>query len=174
MATQGGSLSPLSVALISGAIGLLGTAVGAISQGVVNLKLERQKFESGLILKAIETGNPDSAAKNLLFLTKLGFITDTTGKIAQLETRPQDSPVLPPMSQAATQLLSQLGLSVQGIQQSLKEAGYYAGAITGLYDQQTSDAVKKFQQARGMPADGFIGHQTAAELEKMMQQKKAN
>jgi hypothetical protein len=33
-----------------------------------NLQLERQKFESSLMLKAIETGNPEGAARNLLFL----------------------------------------------------------------------------------------------------------
>lgn len=138
------------------------------------MKLERQKFQSELILKAIETGNSEAATKNLLFLLRLGFIEDPTGRIGQLQNNPQDAPVLPPLGRAATEMVARLGLTVQAIQQALKEAGYYTGEINGLYDRKTFEAVATFQRARGMPADGLIGPQTAMELKKLIQQNPGN
>src|SRR6185503_4043311 len=87
--------SPLTLAIITGIIGLIGAGVANVLQTRSNLQLERQKFESSLMLKAIETGKPEAAAKNLLFLVKVGLINDASGKIASLESRPEDAPVLP-------------------------------------------------------------------------------
>ena len=87
--------SPLTLAIITGIIGLIGAGVANVLQTRSNQKLERQKFESSLMLKAIETGKPEAAAKNLLFLVKVGLINDVSGKIASLESKPEDAPVLP-------------------------------------------------------------------------------
>ena len=87
--------SPLTLAIITGIIGLIGAGVANVLQTRSNLQLERQKFESSLMLKAIETGKPEAAAKNLLFLVKVGLINDASGKIATLESKPEDAPVLP-------------------------------------------------------------------------------
>jgi len=92
--------SPLTIAVITGVIGLFGAGLANILQTRSNLQLERQKFESSLMLKAIETGNPEAAAKNLLFLTRIGLIQDPSGKIAALESTPKDAPVLPVSSGA--------------------------------------------------------------------------
>jgi hypothetical protein len=100
------SSSPLIIALITGIIGFLSVGIANYMQSRANLtlerekfestaNLEREKFESSLILKAIETGNPDAAAKNLLFMMRVGLIHDRTGKIAALEGRPENAPVLP-------------------------------------------------------------------------------
>ncbi len=163
--------SPLGVALFSGALGLIGTGAGALLQGYSNMKLERQKFESQLIFKAIETGNPEAAAKNLLFMVKIGLIQDPTGKIGQLQASPHDSPVLPVVSQPATEMIRRMGLSVQAIQEVLQEEGIYTGPLSGLYDLRTSEAVKRFQKSRGMIVDGFIGPQTAIELKRLIEQR---
>jgi len=92
--------SPLTLAIITGIIGLIGAGVANVLQTRSNLQLERQKFESSLMLKAIETGKPEAAAKNLLFLVKVGLINDASGKIATLESKPEDAPVLPVASGA--------------------------------------------------------------------------
>src|SRR5262245_8245864 len=94
-APQRPAVSPLTLAIITGIIGLIGAAVANVLQTRSNLQLERQKFESSLMLKAIETGKPEAAAKNLLFLVKVGLIDDASGKIASLESKPEDAPVLP-------------------------------------------------------------------------------
>ena len=90
-----GATSPLILAVITGIIGLIGAGVANVLQTRSNLQLERQKFESSLMLKAIETGKPEVAAKNLLFLTKVGLINDASGRIAALANNPEDAPVLP-------------------------------------------------------------------------------
>ncbi|HEV8369307.1 MAG TPA: hypothetical protein VGQ39_15235 [Pyrinomonadaceae bacterium] len=87
--------SPLTLAIITGIIGLIGAGVANVLQTRSNLQLERQKFESSLMLKAIETGKPEAAAKNLLFLVRVGLINDPSGRIAALESKPEDAPVLP-------------------------------------------------------------------------------
>ena len=87
--------SPLTLAIITGIIGLIGAGVANVLQTRSSQQLERQKFESSLMLKAIETGKPEAAAKNLLFLVKVGLINDASGKIASLESKPEDAPVLP-------------------------------------------------------------------------------
>lgn len=90
--------SPLTAAIVSGFLALVGIGVANFYQSRANLLLEREKAQSGLILKAIETGNPEAATKNLLFLLKLGLINDPTGRIAALEKNPEDAPFLPSSS----------------------------------------------------------------------------
>src|SRR4051812_30622936 len=68
--------SPLNIAILSGLIGLLSVVVTNYLQDSANTRLERQKSEASLILKAIETGNQEQAAKNLVFLLKAGLIED--------------------------------------------------------------------------------------------------
>lgn len=86
--------SPLTIAVMTGVLGLIGAGVANIIQLRSNLELERQKLESSLILKAIETGNPDASAKNLLFLLDMKLISDPSGSIAKLKANPEQAPVL--------------------------------------------------------------------------------
>ena len=92
--------SPLTLAVITGILGLIGIGIGNYLQSVANLKLEQEKAESALILKAIETGDRETAAKNLAFLVQIGLIHDKTGKIVELEAQPMNAPVLPSQTRA--------------------------------------------------------------------------
>ena len=49
------------------------------------------------------------------------------------------------------------GIDVALLQQKLKQLNYYNGSIDGLYGGATVEAVKKFQQANGLKADGVFG-----------------
>jgi hypothetical protein len=77
------------------------TVVGYFIQSYLNRQLEREKLRGQLIVKAIETGNQESAKRNLLFLIKTGLITDDTGKIGALT--PADAPVLPASNNTGVQ-----------------------------------------------------------------------
>jgi hypothetical protein len=68
--------SPLILALV----GLIGTGIGAIIQGFWNAKLERQKFESSLITKALETNDQQTAANSLKFLIDADLVTTLNAK----------------------------------------------------------------------------------------------
>lgn len=52
------------------------------------------------------------------------------------------------------------GAAVRRLQQALKNAGYYSGAIDGQYYDQTYAAVKAFQRSAGLGVDGIAGRKT--------------
>jgi len=54
------------------------------------------------------------------------------------------------------------------IQEALKTAGYYQGEIDGKIGSKTKKAIREFQTAKGLKADGKVGPKTWAELEKVL------
>ncbi len=93
---------PILVAIVTGLVAVItvyftGRANLALEREKFDSdsKLERQKFESSLILQAIATGKRETAQKNLEFLVEAGFLPDPQGKIKELAQRPSDTPVLP-------------------------------------------------------------------------------
>ena len=56
------------------------------------------------------------------------------------------------------------GHDVQSVQQRLRELGFLVGDVSGYFDQSTHDAVKDFQRARGLVADGKVGPGTYSAL----------
>ncbi len=56
------------------------------------------------------------------------------------------------------------GMLVGTVQSRLKELGYYRGSVNMVYDKATVSAMKKFQKANGLKADGVIGPDTQAVL----------
>jgi len=86
--------SPLTLAIITGILGLIAAGVANVFQTRSNLELERQKLESSLILKAIETDKPEASARNLLWLLKAELIRDPSHSIEKLKDNPQDAPAL--------------------------------------------------------------------------------
>ena len=54
--------------------------------------------------------------------------------------------------------------AVQTLQKDLTRLGYFSGPITGFYGSLTTAAVKQFQKAAGLKADGVCGPQSAAAL----------
>jgi len=56
------------------------------------------------------------------------------------------------------------GAAVKQLQRALKSLGYSVGTIDGSYGPSTESAVKQFQQAHGLVADGIAGTKTLAAL----------
>lgn len=54
---------------------------------------------------------------------------------------------------------------VKKIQLALKNAGFFAGPISGFFGPITKRSVKNFQSANGLDADGIVGPQTWKKLE---------
>ncbi len=50
------------------------------------------------------------------------------------------------------------------IQQALKNAGFYQGAVDGKLGPQTRAAIKEFQRVHGLTDDGVVGRQTWGKL----------
>ncbi len=55
-------------------------------------------------------------------------------------------------------------LSVKEAQTALKNSGFYKGPIDGKVGPKTKEAIKEFQKANGLKADGMVGKQTARKL----------
>ena len=57
------------------------------------------------------------------------------------------------------------GEQVRRVQQRLSELGYLSASfVSGIYDEQTQQAVRAFQQANGLTADGVAGSETQSRL----------
>ena len=56
------------------------------------------------------------------------------------------------------------GSEVRNIQTKLKNWGYYAGSVDGIYGSRTVAAVKSFQRKNGLTADGVAGASTLAAM----------
>ena len=67
---------------------------------------------------------------------------------------------------AGTQDVAVLRLSAKQIQTALKNSGFYKGQIDGKLGPQTKEAIKAFQKANGLKADGIVGKRTAEKLGK--------
>ena len=64
----------------------------------------------------------------------------------------------------ATSRRGSSGSEVRQIQEKLKRWGYYNGSVDGIYGSKTEVAVKKFQRANGLTADGIAGKNTLAAM----------
>ncbi|MGX5828698.1 S1 family peptidase [Mesorhizobium sp. 43Arga] len=108
------SVAAAIIALASGVVG--GLIQGATSRDVegekskgslaieklkaeANIELEKQKFETTLILKATEAPRREDQIRNLKFFLNAGFISDPDGKIAKMDEA--SFPSLPPPTTTA-------------------------------------------------------------------------
>lgn len=53
-----------------------------------------------------------------------------------------------------------LGERVRALQQALKDLGYFPGALSGQFEAQTQQAVKRFQRDHQLAVDGRVGRRT--------------
>ena len=68
-------------------------------------------------------------------------------------------------STAATSTVAVSGQrSKKEIQEALKNAGFYQGAVDGKMGSITREAIREFQRVHGLTDDGVVGKQTWAKL----------
>jgi peptidoglycan hydrolase-like protein with peptidoglycan-binding domain len=135
---------------------LIGTAIGAALQGYWNVEVERQQFESNLIIKLLE-GKADEKqrAKNLLFLLDADLVsTLDERKIRELADDPGRLPII----------LPSVTLTVREAKALLRAHGFYSGEINDAADNAFRDAIIKFQESQGFAIDGLLGSITAEAL----------
>lgn len=63
------------------------------------------------------------------------------------------------------------GVDVATLQQYLTSLGYMPKHITGVFDDETKNAVIEFQKSRGLKADGIVNGQVEAQLYLAVAQK---
>ena len=69
---------------------------------------------------------------------------------------------------AAGSTASAGAMTVREVQQALQRAGFDPGPIDGKMGRRTREALRNFQQAQGLVADGRIGPQTIGRLKAYM------
>ncbi len=96
--------------------------------------------------------------------------------------KPEELPPTPPINEelnerkpqeVAVQLAPDEATKNRQIQTALKNAGYDAGAIDGKIGAKTKKAIKDFQTANGLKADGKVGPKTWAKLSVYILQENA-
>ncbi len=92
-------------------------------------------------------------------LTADGLVgTNTQASLGdKLSSKPQ------PVQEPAQDILQlgDRGSQVSTLQESLAVAGFRSG-VNGIFDEATQNAVKRFQQAKGLTVDGVVGSPTAS------------
>ncbi len=98
-------------------------------------------------------------------------VADYKAEIAELKARINENEQALDSIQAQLDKMEQeqtsptsIKMTPKGIQQALKNAGYYEGAIDGKIGPMTQKAVKEFQADNGLKVDGVVGKQTWAKL----------
>ena len=132
------------VSVIGGLVALL-TVWG---QARANRNLERTKYESELILKALEPTSDAARIERLRFLVRTGLIRKATIDLPSLDTTP------PPQFYPGTQLLLP---STKDIQEGLKGLQRYSGPVDGKVSDSLRSAIARYQKDRGLIVDSSIG-----------------
>ena len=60
-------------------------------------------------------------------------------------------------------------VSPKEIQRALKNAGFYDGSVDGKIGKNTKKAIRAFQEANGLAADGVVGSKTWSKLKAYLQ-----
>ncbi|MBR6442672.1 MAG: peptidoglycan-binding protein, partial [Clostridia bacterium] len=98
--------------------------------------------------------------------TTQGNILTTDGTFTAIPVTP--TPTLAPVTPTPTPKSLQRGFTgsdaVRAVQKRLKELGYYKGSADGDFGPATEEAVKAFQKANGLTADGKVGEKTLAKM----------
>ena len=77
---------------------------------------------------------------------------------------PTQAPVTPTPTPKSLQIGFKGSEAVRIVQRRLKELGYYKGSADGDFGPATEKAVKEFQKANGLSADGKVGEKTLAKM----------
>jgi hypothetical protein len=168
--------TPLVIAFVT----VIGTILATVIQQHQNTVLERNKFESTLVERALAAPSRPDAAKELLFFKEIGLLTSlnenaivkaTTGK--DEVTGKSNVQQLPVFHGAALRdkLISvrqaKAVLSYLTAQNKVKDPNttdFYQGAVDCEFDLDFQIAIMKFQRDRKIAIDGLIGGQTVLYL----------
>ncbi len=135
------SVAVLTAFIISGC----GTSQKKVQSEVTGIKTRVETLESRV--EGVET--------------KQAEVERTTAEQAQAldELKSTASPMANSNISIKTRESTQPG-KIRDIQQALKNAGYYDGKIDGVKGKGTKKAIKDFQKANGLKADGVVGRKT--------------
>lgn len=167
------AISLLSLTVALGIVGIPTQASALIKQGDRGSEVTalQQRLKELGYFQANVTGFFGPLTKDAVtrFQQAMGLSPDgVVGNSTQtsLNNRRVQSRSLPVNARDSSQRFWRLGdrgEQISLIQESLAVAGFAAGT-NGIFDSETQEAVRQFQQARGLTVDGIVGPQTIAVL----------
>lgn len=122
--------------------------------------------ESGLPGLSIITAPPIPTSSSI------AVVTATPTPTSQTTSQPTATPT-PQPTDDGTLRNGSTGSAVKSVQQKLKDLGYYTGSVDGTFGSGTESAVKEFQKANGLTADGIVGSRTLSTLNSSSAKAKA-
>lgn len=151
--------APGAIALVR--LGDTGDDVSSLQQG-----LQQAGYPVGVVDGVFGSGTENAL---ISFQTEYGLIADgiagpaTLAKLSEVNAASNDGGT---SASATTLNPGDSGEAVTALQTKLKELGFFPSAVevTGYYGGITVDAVKRFQQANSLGADGIAGPSTQARL----------
>lgn len=94
-------------------------------------------------------------------------VKDLTGKVENAKSSKDDAPaetVETVVKASGSDDILRVNVSAEKLQTALKNAGVYNGKVDGKIGAGTKSAIKAFQKAHGLKADGVVGKRTWDEL----------
>ena len=133
---------------------------GVYGNGTANVVKKYQKS-----VNLSQTGTADSTTLNVLW-GKTTVSKATASQTTTVATDPKMKGItkISQITVPSTTSKGSTGSSVLALQQALKIKGYYKAPINSKYDDNTVAAVKAFQKAKGLYADGIAGNNTIKAL----------
>lgn len=127
-------------------LGLLNTKVESLADEFqddrLRFKMEALEVEQAQMEEAAAAPSPE-ATQSFLKASKNRLYQAKTGKRTLYNLQEGDK-----------------GLEVERLQEALAKEGFYTGDIDGVYDEDVSAAVKAYQEANNLDADGIAGPAT--------------
>lgn len=165
------ALRLMAIAVALAIIGMATQASALVKQGDRGSEVTtvQQRLQKLGYFKATATGyyGPITRRAVIRFQRDNGLLPDgivgTNTQALLDEPFLSDTPEEGETSEKTTWRIGDRGEPVSTIQQKLAEAGLRSGT-KGIFDEETQEAVRQFQQEKGLKIDGIVGPQTLAAL----------
>jgi hypothetical protein len=103
--------SQISGLFITGLLAILGTVIGGVINGLVNANLTEQKFQTDLMIKALESASTDERIESLKFLIETNLVSRkdlSTGIENYLKAHPKSVPQFSSVQQVISEAQNKL------------------------------------------------------------------
>ena len=128
-----------------------------------SVKILQEKLKILGFYNAVITGSYGLATEEGVSAFQRAVGLEETGNVNQSTWQrimEATTPAVAPISNYPTLRLGSSGSEVTDLQTKLKALLYYTGQVTGNFDLETENAVKRFQLNNKLTADGVVGNQT--------------